>query len=72
MFRFDELWPVVPLGGTLVAAGYANRIYGARTETEDVPDTYRLQFRLAAVVLCKRENGQVIYATSRVKRVNSD
>ena len=55
-----------------MAAGYANRIYGARTETEDVPDTYRLQFRLAADVLRKRENGQVIYATSRVKRVNSD
>ena len=57
----------------LMAAGYANGIYGVRTKTDDVPDIYPLQFKLAVVdVLCKSEDGQVIYATSRVKRVNSD
>jgi hypothetical protein len=56
-----------------MAAGYANGIYGVRTKTDDVPDIYPLRFKLAVVdVLCKSENGQVIYATSRVKRVNSD
>ena len=55
-----------------MAAGYANNIHGVRAETDDMPDTYPLRFKLAADVLCKSGNGQVIYATSRVNRLNSD
>jgi hypothetical protein len=55
VFSLNKLAPVIPLGGMLMAAGYANRIYGVRSETDDVPDTYPLRFKLVVDVLCKSE-----------------
>lgn len=72
VFSLNVLAPVIPLGGMIMAAGYALRIRGVWTDPDDVADTFPLRFRLAVVILCNSENGQVIYATSRVKRVNSD
>lgn len=72
VFSLNVLAPVIPLGGMIMAAGYALRICGVWTDPDDVADTFPLRFRLAVVILCNSENGQVIYATSRVKRVNSD
>ena len=44
-----------------MAAGYANKIHGVRAETDDMPDTYPLRFKLAVDILRTSGNGQVIY-----------
>jgi hypothetical protein len=54
MFSLSGLAPVIPLGATIMAAGYANRIYGLRTvpNESDVPGTFPLRFKLVVEILC--------------------
>jgi hypothetical protein len=54
-FSLNVLAPVIPLGGMIMAAGYAIRICGVRTDPDDVADTFPLRFRLAVAILCNTE-----------------
>jgi hypothetical protein len=57
---------VIPLGGMIMAAGYADRIYKVRTVSDgylSCTDTFPLRFKIAVDVLCNIVNGHVIYAT---------
>ena len=63
--------PVIPLGGMVMGAGYANRIYKVRTVSDFWwTDIFPLRFKIE--VLCNIVNGHVMDATVVWKRVNSD